>query len=649
LQISAHWLYVLEFVVTLLSLLLAFRAPRVSLGIYSGTLRNLRRIARRPYLSALLVAALPLVLRFALLPWIPVPQPQIQEEFSYLLGADTFAHGRLANPPHPMAVFFDNIQLIQTPRYASARPPGQAGFLCLGQVLFGKPWLGICLSVGLMCGAFYWMLRAWTRPAWALLTAFIFAIRIGVFTYWTNSYWGGSVIALGSALVVGALPRLLSRLRMRDALWFGAGCCLLASTRPFEGLALALPAAIVLLAWWIRSEDWRERRFRLVCALLPITCMLFAFFAWLAYDNFASTGHAVVSAYQLWRQQQSVVPSFLWQPLRKTVPIYYSLQTRQFNTVWEMSYWSHLHQNVALGILRVAERPIQFLQIYLRPLLLLPFLVPLLITRGRQPAAGRRIVTDGLFVGIGLVAILLGHSFPVTLIWYAWAAWLLAHARLKPGLRLLMVMLLCGAFCSLLTTFHMPTYEAPFVAPAFVLVAVGMRSLATWRRHAPRQAGTGGTGSAIVVNLSLGCGLLFLVCTVLAVFHVHVDGESPFNWSSYENRLEARAGAQRFLEQQPGKQLAIIRYGPEHDVLYEWVWNLADIDQQKVVWARELKPAWIVQLLRYYPGRKVWLIEPDAVPSAGPGAAAMPARISPYPVAGLPKQGEEVPNMADNK
>jgi hypothetical protein len=642
LQISAHSLYVLELVVTLLSLLLAFRAPRVSLLLYSGAMHRLRRLARHPYLSALLVAALPLLLRFALLPWIPAPQPQIQEEFSYLLGADTFAHGRLANPTHPMAVFFDNIQLIQTPHYASARPPGQAVFLCLGEVLFRMPWLGICLSVGLMCGAFYWMLRAWTRPAWALLTAVIFAIRFGVFTYWTNSYWGGSVIALGSALVVGALPRLLSRLRMRDAWWFGAGCCLLASTRPFEGLALVLPAAVVLLAWWIGSEDWRERRFRLVHTLLPISGMLFAFFAWLAYDNFASTGHATVSAYQLWRHQQSVVPSFLWQSLPRTMPIYYSLQTRQFNTVWEMSYWNHLHRNVALGILNVAERPIQFLQIFLRPLLLLPFLVPLLMRRDRQPAAERGLVTDGLFVAIGLLAILLGHSFPVTLVWYAWAAWLLVHARLKPALRLLMAMLLCGAFCSLLTTFHMPTYEAPFVAPAFVLVAVGMRSLATWRRRA-------GTGRAMVVNLSLGCGLLFLVCVLLAGFRLRVDGESPFNWSSYENRLEARAVAQRFLEQQPGKQLAIVRYGPEHDVLYEWVWNLAEIDQQKVIWARELKPEWDVQLLRHYPDRRVWLIEPDAEPSGGLGAAAMPARISPYPSADLPKQGEALPDMADNR
>ncbi len=637
-QISAHSLYVLEFAVTLLSLLLAFRVPRISLRLYSGALHRLRRIARHPYLSALLVAALPLLLRFALLPWIPVPQPQIQEEFSYLLGADTFAHGRLANPTPPMAVFFDNIQLIQTPHYASARPPGQAVFLCLGEVLFRMPWMGVCLSVGLMCGAFYWMLRGWTRPAWALLIALIFAIRFGVFTYWTNSYWGGSVIALGSALVVGALPRLLSRQRIRDAWWFGAGCCLLASTRPFEGLGLVLPAAIVLLAWWIRSEDWRERRFRLVRTLLPISGMLFAFFAWLAYDNFSSTGHAAVSAYQLWRQQQSVVPSFLWQPLRKTIPVYYSLQTRQFNTVWEMSYWTHLHQNIALGMLRVAERPIQFLQIFVRPLLLLPFLVPLLIPRDRQPAAGRRLLTDGVFVAIGLLAILLGHSFPVTLIWYAWAVWMLVHTRLKPGLRVVMAMLLCGAFCSLLTTFHMPTYEAPFVAPAFVLVAVGLRSLATLSRRA-------GAGRAMVVNLTLGCGFLFLVHTALAVFHFHVDGESPFNWSSYENRLEARAVAQRFLEQQPGKQLAIVRYGPEHDVLYEWVWNLAEIDQQKVIWARELKPAWNVQLVRHYPARRVWLIEPDATPSAGPGAPAMPARISPYPVDSLPKRGEALPDI----
>jgi len=68
-----------------------------------------------------------------------------------------------------------------------------------------------------------------------------------------------------------------------------------------------------------------------------------------------------------------------------------------------------------------------------------------------------------------------------------------------------------------------------------------------------------------------------------------------------------------------------------------------------VIWARELKPTWNVQLLRHYPDRRVWLIEPDAAPSWGPGAAALPVRISPYPVAGLPERGDPLPDMADNR
>ena len=254
-QIRAHRLDELELILTLASLLFAFLAPRISQPCFRFAMGRLRQMAQRPRLSMLWVACLPLALRFALLPWMPVPQPQIQEEFSYLLGADTFAHGRLANPPHPMAFFFDNIQLIQTPHYASARPPGQTVFLWIGEALFHLPWLGVCLSVGLMCAAFFWMLRGWTRPSWALLAAILFAIRFGVFTYWMNSYWGGAVIALGGALVLGAFPRILSGQRVRDALMYGLGCCLLASTRPYEGLVYVLPTALLLFAWWVRSPN----------------------------------------------------------------------------------------------------------------------------------------------------------------------------------------------------------------------------------------------------------------------------------------------------------------------------------------------------------------------------------------------------------
>lgn len=635
-QVRAHRLDELELLLTLLSLLAAFLAPRFSQPAFRSIVRHLRRMAARPRLSLGLVAVLPLLLRAALLPWMPVPQPQIQEEFSYLLAADTFAHGRLANPAHPMAVFFDNIQIIQTPHYASARLPGQAVFLAFGEVVFHLPWAGVLLSVALMCAAFHWMLRAWTPPVWALLASLLFAIRFGVFTYWMNSYWGGSIIALGGALILGALPRLLRRQRLKDAMLYALGCCLLASSRPYEGVFFILPTAILLGARWRRSPAVLRRRF--LAAFAVVACAVAAYIAWFGYYNFATTGSPFETAYGLWRKQQSIVPAFWWQALRRVPPVYYSRQTCQFNAIWEVQIYRTLHRSLFAGISNMAWRLVQFLQLYLRPLLLLPLLVGAARAEswregGRSKAAALR---NGLWIASGLLAILLGHAVVITAIFLIWGIVRILPRSFIPGnspsrrarwgREVPVVLLLAGAVSAALTNFSMPTYYAHFTAPAFVLVAAGLGSLASWRR---RQ----GAGPALVLNLSLCCCFMFLVSAAFTVLRVHVVHESPFNWSTYENRLEDRAAAQKFLERQPGRQLAIVRYGPHHDVLDEWVWNLADVDRQKVVWARELKPSWTTQLVRYYAGRKVWLVEPDA------------GRILPYPVSSLPAPGEPLPPL----
>ena len=49
-----------------------------------------------------------------------------------------------------------------------------------------------------------------------------------------------------------------------------------------------------------------------------------------------------------------------------------------------------------------------------------------------------------------------------------------------------------------------------------------------------------------------------------------------------------RVKIERQLEHFPGRQLVIVVYGPRHDFFHEWVFNHADIDAAKIVWARDM-------------------------------------------------------------
>jgi hypothetical protein len=76
---------------------------------------------------------------------------------------------------------------------------------------------------------------------------------------------------------------------------------------------------------------------------------------------------------------------------------------------------------------------------------------------------------------------------------------------------------------------------------------------------------------------------------------------------------DSRIAINRQLAAQEGAQLVFVRYGAGH-TFREWVHNAADIDASRVVWARDLGAAENEKLLRYYPRRTAWLLEPDAKP-----------------------------------
>jgi hypothetical protein len=77
-----------------------------------------------------------------------------------------------------------------------------------------------------------------------------------------------------------------------------------------------------------------------------------------------------------------------------------------------------------------------------------------------------------------------------------------------------------------------------------------------------------------------------------------------------------RVAVRQAIDQTKGKLLVFVRYSPGHVFQDEWVYNEADIDASRVVWARDLGEPENEKLRRYYPDRTVMLLEPDERPPA---------------------------------
>jgi uncharacterized protein (TIGR03437 family) len=375
--LDTRWKDIGEGIAAALCVLAGLAAPRFQWNWLRWASRAFTRFASHKTQAILLVGALPLIVRMALLPVLGVPGPLVADEFGYLLLADTFASGRLTNPTHPFWKHFETVYVFHQPTYASIYPVAPALLLTIPKLMGVHPWLGVWFGSGLMCALVCWMLQGWLPPKWALLGGLLAVFRFSVVSPWVNSYWGGTTAAIGGILILGALPRIMKRYRVRDSVLFGLGLATLAQSRPYEGVLFALPPTLLLGLWLLRERAvpawmrWRN-------VALPLGAVMAALAAATAYYDWRVTGHPLLMPYVLHQRIYGTPQTLFWQP-----PIQDSPGVHGYRDIADVFQWQLAAHRQGFSWGLEAERLKSFWHFYLQPLLSLPLLLLPLVLRRR--------------------------------------------------------------------------------------------------------------------------------------------------------------------------------------------------------------------------------------------------------------------------
>jgi hypothetical protein len=183
-------------------------------------------------------------------------------------------------------------------------------------------------------------------------------------------------------------------------------------------------------------------------------------------------------------------------------------------------------------------------------------------------------------------------TIPLLFLPYAW------HRK---RLRILFISALVVLACVIVEQSGYPHYYSPAAACIVAIELECLRRVWSYRRQA--------------------VGLIFLILLSSIAVRAFVPfkrttRETPPSqlWCCRTDRGQDRAEVIRTLESTPGKHLVLVSFKRDTWDLPEWIYNDADIDASRIIWADDMGDSANAELIRYYAERTPWRVQADTVP-----------------------------------
>lgn len=504
---------------------------------------------RSAFILGLLAATLWLAAQVYIRTHGPTWMPHVDDEFSVLMQADTFVHGRLTNPPHPLGKFWESPHTLIRPTYTSKYPPGTAAWLAAGKWLFGSFWAGVLLQDYIVILLFALTLSAWVSLR--VTAVVVFAAGCCMLlppAVWVNSYYGGGAPAvMGSLCVLWGLGRLLNAGAVRSsAILMAAGGFQLFWSRAYEGFCLCMAvAACFLWAAHVSRIPLAATIRRLALFAAPVLIVGLSFNA---YYNWRVTGSAFQTPYLLHEKTYIGIPAFCFLSLKPDPPF----PNQRLAAVQSAKGWE------GRTFLADCSGHLWFLNTFW--------------------AACRRFLS--------LIKPFAGFLLLIPLGW---------RSR---NSRMLLVITAVAFFAVVLEGWQYDRY----FTPAFAAFVVFIGCVLEFARFHPKATARSRIAVASALVLSVSAFMLYQYAKGYLFYYQAPEFEFGAHRAALIDQLSRR----------DRPQLVLVHYkNPSVCDLVEWVYNGADPDGQKVLFAHDLGAAEDKALLSYYRNRTQWLLTPQ--------------------------------------